>query len=242
MKKLVVLLMPWGRVGSNLVNGVVQRSKAMKVWNEPLTAVQTVVVGQGGSRADIAAAQFNWIKENLESATTDIFLNIAANSIEDPNQMGSLLWDLKPTFICLDRKDDLATAISALRTEQWVREGALIGEKRAWSIPSGLSVSFRPHIEASRLRAAINIIREGRRKMAIITGQSQCKTFFYEDLVADMGGTITTILTAAAIPAYDFKISTAKFGSSNLADMLENHEEIRTVAEELGLSTKLETG
>lgn len=31
MSRLAVLLMPWGRVGSNLVNAVVQRSKARKV-------------------------------------------------------------------------------------------------------------------------------------------------------------------------------------------------------------------
>lgn len=81
MSRIAVLLMPWGRVGSNLINSVVQKSRSRRVWNEPLTGVQTRVIGAGGTLADVWPAQLDWLRENIGNSEERIFLNVAANSL-----------------------------------------------------------------------------------------------------------------------------------------------------------------
>lgn len=239
MAKLVILLMPWGRVGSNMVNGIVQRSKAMKVWNEPLTGVQTRVIGAGGTLADVWPAQEEWLMENILTAETDIFLNVAANSVADAAAFRETVRPLAPVHLVLDRRDDLATALSSLRTEEWVREGIAIGEQRNWSIPSGQSVNFRPNIDASKLKAAIAIIRQGRDNIATITEGYDTARYSYEELVSDMAGVVGDMLQRSGIPPYPFKAGTEKFGAGSLSKMVSNPQEIMDTANELGVESEL---
>lgn len=239
MTRTVVLLMPWGRVGSNLVNSVITRSKALRVWNEPLTGVQTRVIGAGGTVADVWPAQREWLVENILPQAESVFLNVAANSVGDPHDFATLMEPVQPVYLVLDRLDDLATAISALRTEAWVREGVEKGEKRSWSIPSGESVNFRPQIDPAKLKAAYTIIQSGRRNIETITSGRPRSDFLYEDLLRDMKTTVEAILDAAGVPVYAFKVTSAKFGSDALADMVENANDLAQVARDLSIRTEL---
>ena len=101
MAPLVVLLMPWGRVGSNLVNNVVTQSKMLRVWNEPLTGVQTRVISRGGTLEDVGEEQRAWLEEHVVPATEGIFLNIAANSLRSPDDVRDTIAPRAPSYICL---------------------------------------------------------------------------------------------------------------------------------------------
>lgn len=239
MSRIAVLLMPWGRVGSNLINSIVQKSRSRRVWNEPLTGVQTRVIGAGGTLADVWPAQLDWLREHIGGSDERIFLNVAANSLGDAAAFHDYMADFAPAYMVLDRRDDLATAISALRTEAWVREGVEKGEARSWAIPSGLAVSFRPFIDPKRLKAAYAIIRQGRENIREITRDFDPPWFYYEQLVTDMPSMIEAILAAADIPYYDFKVTSGKFGSTELSGMIENADEIMKVAQENCIRTEL---
>lgn len=239
MSRVAVLLMPWGRVGSNLINSIVQKSRSRRVWNEPLTGVQTRVMGAGGTLADVWPAQLDWLREHIGGSDERIFLNVAANSVGDAAAFRDYMSGFQPSYMILDRRDDLATAISALRTEAWVREGVEKGEARSWAIPSGLAVSFRPFIDPKRLIAAYAIIGQGRANIREITREIDPPSFYYEDLVADMPSMVDAILAAADIPPYDFKVSSGKFGSTRLSEMVKNAEEVMQTAQDAGIVTEL---
>ena len=238
MAPLVVLLMPWGRVGSNLVNNVVAQSKLLRVWNEPLTGVQTRVISRGGTLDDVGEEQRAWLEEHVVPATEGIFLNIAANSLRFPDEVRDTIAPRAPSYIVLDRHDDLATAISALRTSAWVREGIEKGETRSWAIPSGESVNFRPRIEPEQLASAFRIIRSGRQNIDKFATPATVR-LFYEDLVADMEGTMHQLLQAAGIAPFPFKVTSGKFGAAALCDMVQNADELAVVAKEYGAVTSL---
>ena len=238
MAPLVVLLMPWGRVGSNLVNNVVTQSKMLRVWNEPLTGVQTRVISRGGNLDDVGKEQCAWLEEHVVPATEGIFLNIAANSLRSPDDVRDTIAPRAPSYIVLDRHDDLATAISALRTAAWVREGIEKGETRSWAIPSGESVNFRPRIAPEQLESAFRIISSGRQNIDCLATPATPR-FFYEDLVADMDGTMKRLLRAAEIPPFPFKVNSGKFGSDDLRDMVDNADELAAVAKQHGAVTNL---
>ena len=232
--------MPWGRVGSNLVNSIVQKSRACRVWNESLTAVRTRVIGGGGTQPDVWPAQLEWMREHIgESEEERIFLNVNANALGDAAAFREYLAGFSPNYLILDRKDDLATAVSALRTRAWVNEAAEKGEARSWAIPRGLEVQFRPFINPLKLKAALANIERGRQNIAEITRDAGARRFYYEQMVEDMRGVVTQILAEAGIPAYDFKVTSGKFGSTKLSDMVENAEELMRIAAEQGTATEL---
>lgn len=239
MTKIVVMLMPWGRVGSNLVNGVISSSKLMTVWNEPLTGVQTRVVAAGGTLEDVAHEQEAWIDDNLVHLEKDVFINIAANSISDPSAVGRKLDSLGSKYFVLDRQDDAATAISALRTEAWVREGIEKGEHRTWSIPKGQSHDFKPIISPERFLAALKIINSGRENIAIMTNERHVNTFFYEDLIRDSKKVLDNIVEMCELPGFIYKIATSKFGSEILSNMVSNDEELKSIIIQKNVKTKL---
>lgn len=239
MARIVILLMPWGRVGSNLVNGVVLRAKSLRVFNEPLTGIQTRTLSEGGRLEDVWANQEGWIEDNMLARPQDMFLNLAANSIMNPARFRDLVAPLCPRYLILDRQDDAAVAVSALRTEEWVAEGAANGEKRTWSIPRGLAVQFRPYISPARLLAARNIIRRGRDNIGIICSSGLATRYYYEDIILDMRGVISDILVKSGIPAYDFQVVTEKFGSPRLEDMVANAAELGEVIRSERISTSL---
>ena len=240
MSQITVLLMPWGRVGSNLVNSIVQKSRACRVWNESLTAVRTRVIGGGGTQPDVWPAQLEWMREHIgESEEERIFLNVNANALGDAAAFREYLGGFSPNYLILDRKDDLATAVSALRTRAWVNEAAEKGEARSWAIPRGLEVQFRPFINPLNLKAAFANIERGRQNIAEITRDAGARRFFYEQMVEDMRGVVIEILAEAGIPAYDFKVTSGKFGSTKLSDMVENAEELMRIAAEQGTATEL---
>lgn len=211
----------------------------MKIWNETLTGIQTRVIGEGGKLEDVWPAQAEWLREHILGATEDIFFNVAANSVGNSEEFREIVTEKNPTYIILDRLDDLATALSALRTEAWVREGRERGEKRNWSIPSGDAVTFKPLIEPDRLEAASKIISSGRENIATIVRDSQPTTIYYEDLTRDMGRVMGQIFDECEIPRYDFEVKTAKFGDSRLPNMVTNPDEIWNKSVEMGLLTDI---
>lgn len=231
--------MPWGRVGSNLVNGIVAGTRRLRVWNEPLTGLRTRCLAAGGSAQEVWDLQAAWVAEHLLAGDGDRFVNLAADSVERPEALRDLLAPLRPVFLVLDRRDDLATAVSALRMEAWVREGLRAGEARGWALPRGQRLEFRPHIPPDRLSGALATIARGRAALELILGEGARTRYFYEDLLADLPGVAADVLARCGLPAYDFEVRSARFGADRLAEMVANPGEIAAFARARGVATRL---
>lgn len=234
---LTLLIMPWGRVGSNMVNAALTELH-VKVFNEPLTGIRSR--NADCSEVAIADAQMAWLRDNLDAGVLawPAILNHAAISTADPGRMRDWIRMRHPRLILLDRGDDAAVALSSARAEAWIAEGREKGEKRSWSISR--SVAFRPHIDPAILRRNLDILRKGRAIMLELAGDSPALRLGYEDLVADMEGSMTAILRHAGIPWGRFSIHTGRFGSDSLTRMVANPEELAAVIREDGGPTRLD--
>lgn len=233
---LTLLLMPWGRVGSNMVNAALTGLGA-RVHNEPLTGIASHHKAEG--QAAIASAQMAWLAETLAPVCIDrpTVLNHAALSTADPAAMRDWIGARGARLVTLDRGDDAAVALSSLRVEAWIAEGEARGEKRNWSISRG--VTFTPHLPPHRLARNLALVREGRRIMAELVGTRPALRLFYEDLTADMDGAMAALLRHAGIPWRPFRIQTSRFGSDDLARMVANPEELAEVLRKDGGRTAL---
>lgn len=242
MDRLVtILLMPWGRVGSNLVNGIMALGHDVTVHNEPLTRIDTRGRAGGRTHQQIWDDQQMWLDENIINATSTgpVFLNLAAVHINDPAAFATLMAPCDPTYIVLDRRDVAATVISALRTKAWVDEGAKIGKKRSWAIPKDACVDFRPTIAPKAFLAACQTVENGRKIIANLTEVSGATTYYYEDLMFDMVGVVADIFAKSRITPYRYHVTSGKFGSDTLNDMVANGAQIAQAIIRHAIATRL---
>ena len=241
LRPLTIYLMPWGRVGSNLVNQIMSQGKGVKVYNEPLTRIDTVSRKSDLSLEETWVCQAEWLEKHIINATHKgpIFLNLAAVHIVDPVAFKTLMAPCDPVYVVHDRIDVAATVISAMRTSAWVEEGAQKGVKRSWAIPKGESVNFRPNIPAKNFSKMVGVVDKGRSVIKTVTAGYNTTTYYYEDLFEDMDGVITDIFAKARIPYHSYEVKSAKFGSAFLANMVSNAEELSDVIVKDKIQTEL---
>lgn len=235
---LGLLLMPWGRVGSNMIN-IALDDLGVQVFNEQLTLIASRGREQGQPREAIATEQMRWLAEALapENLTRPGLLNHAALSTADPAAMRDWIAARGPRLVTLDRGDDAAVALSSARVEAWIAEGAARGEKRRWAITRG--VRFRPRIDPDQLRHNLANVREGRRIMAELVGDRPVLRLFYEDLLADMDGAMAALMRRIGVDWRPYRIMTSRFGADSLAQMVANPEDIAAVLRADGGRTAL---
>ena len=233
-----VMLMPWGRVGSNLVNDIV-RQAGRSVYNEPLTGVETRGRRAGLGDGAIASAQADWLRDNLKTDAAPWFLNLAALSVSEPEATAAYLDQFDPIWIILDRQDIPATVLSSLRIEAWVAEGRRIGEHRGWAIPRGQNKGFRPTIAADDLRRVMRYVDLGRVAMERMVQGRQVRRYWYEDILLDLQGTVTDILHQIGLGTTLPQPRTGRFGTDHLSSMVANPAELACVIREAGVETRL---
>ena len=233
-----VMLMPWGRVGSNLVNDIV-RQTGRSVFNEPLTGVESRGRRAGLGAEGIAAAQADWLRENLKAGAAPWFLNLSALSVGEPEATAAYLDQFDPIWIILDRQDIPATVLSSLRIEAWVAEGRRIGEHRGWAIPKGRNSAFRPYVAPADLRRVMRYVDIGRSVMERMVSGRKARRYWYEDILLDLQGTVTDILHQVGLGTTLPQPRTGRFGTDHLSSMVANPVELAEVIRDEGALTRL---
>ena len=62
-----LVLMPWGRVGSNLLINILRQSREFKLANEPMTGIKSR--NRQAGEAEIARLQMEWFNEFFDELT-----------------------------------------------------------------------------------------------------------------------------------------------------------------------------
>lgn len=238
---VTIYLMPWGRVGSNLVNSIVAQNRKVRVYNEPLTGIETSGRKLGLTNLEIWENQLLWLEANIlnNSAKKPVFLNLAAVHILNPTIFAKLLSEINPVYLIQDREDLAATVLSAMRMQAWVQQGIEKGEKRSWAIPKGTAVQFTPMINAEDFLNMVSLIKKGRDIIKQITGDQNATTYFYEDLLMDMDGVINDIIAKAGLQYSPYEVKSSKFGSLAIVDLVKNALEVSQIIVEKKIATKL---
>src|SRR5215469_603882 len=112
-----ILLMPWGRVGSNLLLSILQKSAPMKVNNEGLNRLRTAADQESWFRAfyetgkEPASHQHIGSKQNLLA-------------IRDLAGFSQLLLENQVRIVRLRRDNLVKAAVSQMRAEQYAEHTA----------------------------------------------------------------------------------------------------------------------
>lgn len=135
MSKKFILLMPWGRVGSNALCALLNSRSDVRIDNEPLTSVATRLRAKNASDETIAKAQNNWLLNNffrpiarkgaalctVPSGLTACEyhgLNVAIDSLYDVDYLLMCARAQCTPIVALRRRNTLAVAVSVAQAER----------------------------------------------------------------------------------------------------------------------------
>ena len=232
-----VILMPWGRVGSNLCVDILLQSHMVRLENEPLTVNKAS--HPDASDQQLAAYQMEWLEDNVSKSPEGqrLIVKVAANSIADPPAFTRFLAERNARLVLMDRRDVMATVVSALRAEEYARKQEVETGVAAWSLARGKTADIIPEITLRGLRTGVRNVLSSRRICDSITSVIPPRaTIWYEDLARDLDAEVARLTAAVGLTPFPYEVRYAKFTPMPLREAVANPKIIDNVAAEFGLS------
>ena len=178
----VCVLMPWGRVGSNLTMSYIRTQLKGKFANEPFNAVK-------GPKE-----QQEWLREFYvkDKEPGDRCVKLSVRSIDKDRHVQNFMNNHGVRVIRMFRNNNVKTVISQIRAEQYAEKTKEETGVAKWGVrkddePLGPSV-----IDLDVLAERIEII-EGVQNRLREFEFKQSLDVYYEDIVSDMTGVFTQI-------------------------------------------------
>ncbi len=235
MTQPFAILMPWGRVGSNLVVGVLGEYGRIGIASEPTTQLQT-------RYRDVPHGHFLTDRDQIAYLRAfpevDAFglpalrgrpagMKLSHISLVSPYAAHAVLAERGFRIVAMYRDNHIKTAISQIRAEM----RAYAGRKDAWSVsrkarPPG-PMKVRVALALARARTCARSAQQMRDYLAHFHPQG-CLDIRYEELNAAPHDTIRRIAdhVGVALPA-DFVLPYRKATEDDLSLSVTNWEEVR---------------
>jgi LPS sulfotransferase NodH len=215
-----MLLMPWGRVGSNVLFAMLKQSATIKLNNESLNQLRTV------------EEQAAWFAEFYEIGAPSIsstHIGSKQNVLAVRNfDAFSLLLQANGLRIVRLRRDNIVKcAVSQMRAEQYADQTGRETGVRRWAVRAG-----NQRLGATRLDPEILVKRIGkieslqRRLMEAFPGH-QVLDIEYEEINRSLDRVVEGFRDFLDMPQVSFKIPFLKATPDALAEAIENFAEIR---------------
>ena len=242
------LIMPWGRVGSNLVVGVLTSIRGVVISNEPTTSLKTLTAGKPNSQfqADMEQTRFmqSWpevpasslLQESYESISPILpyGLKLSHRSFVSPMTIYSILRDRNFRVVRMDRRNHVKSAVSQIRAEQRYRAsgGAAFAIPKGHERPGPSTLSVRQVVAKTQMFEKFSSEMES--YLAQVVGGSILECY-YEDLLRTPQDQIRRVadFLNISLPA-KFELAFEKATSDRLRDDILNYDEVAAALVEAG--------
>ncbi|MEZ5571233.1 MAG: hypothetical protein R3E64_04340 [Halioglobus sp.] len=247
--RFFAILMPWGRVGSNLVTAALVDSANIQIDNEPTTRLKTIGQQKGWSREIINARQLEQLSifhQAYRSAGGVAGLKLSHRSLIAPRDYAEQLIKLGFRPIIMLRNNFLKCAVSQMRAV--ARAKAPLEQRRNWQSPWAVgSNELKPgpmpinpgeaiqlaHEFAQHHRALLDTSRS-------VFGQDVVQ-IEYRELASDPAAVIHNLFIALDLaPPRRIRIPHKKATSDELSQDITNYTEFADAARAAGLGHFLE--
>jgi hypothetical protein len=214
-----MLLMPWGRVGSNLLFAILRQSAAMKLANESLNAVRD---------ADAQAAWFREFYETEAPAPSQRFIGSKQNmlAVRDDAAMVRLIRDAGLRVVRLRRANLVKAAVSQIRAEQYAQRTGVETGTRLWAVKKGDAPLGRAPIDPELLVKRIGIMETCDRRLMQAFGANEVLDIDYEDVNTALDATATRVRDYLGVPQTPYKVPYDKATPDDLGEAITNFDEI----------------
>jgi hypothetical protein len=231
--RFFALLMPWGRVGSNLMAAALSRQPGIALANEPTTRIRTDAQREGWSEAQVRRAQFDQLAAfHAEHAgrRRAAGLKLSHRSLSEPLAYLTRLRAMDFLPVAMVRENTLKCAVSQMRAQARSRAGAAGGGWRSpWAIgadePKPGPAPLDP-AEAIRLAGVFAEAQETMdRTLARVFGSDVLRVE-YRDLAADPEGEVARVFAHLGLDAPErLELAHRKATSDDLSEDVTNYAE-----------------
>ena len=214
-----MLLMPWGRVGSNLLFAILRQSAKMKLANESLNAIRT---------AEEQAAWFDAFYETDSAQPSQVFIGSKQNmlAIRDDAGLAARLRAAKVRVVRLRRADLVRAAVSQIRAELYAEKtGAETGE-RLWAVRKGMTPLSASTIDPELLLKRIAIMEAADARLMRAFDPAEVLDVEYEDVNASLDGVVQRVRDYLGVPQAPYNVPYVKATPDRLEDAIANHDEV----------------
>jgi len=214
------MLMPWGRVGSNLIFDILAQSGCIKLGNENLILLPT------------AAEQVAWLRKFYEVGSTKpgrphIGSKQNLLSIRDWESFSSLLVEYEIRIVRFRRENLVKTAVSQIRAEQYAERTLAQSGVARWGVLRGHKplepVAIDPEMLLSRVRVAES---QQQRLMESFDGQDVLD-IEYEEIRCSLHAVVARLRGFLELPDNEFTLKFDKATPDELREAIPNFLEIR---------------
>jgi Stf0 sulphotransferase len=214
-----MLLMPWGRVGSNLLFAILRQSAPMKLANESLNSLRT------------ADAQAVWFREFYESdavAPGHAFIGSKQNmlAVRDDAAMTGLIRDAGLRVVRLRRANLVKAAVSQIRAEQYAERTAAETGERLWAVKKGKAPLGRAAVDPELLVKRIAIMEDCDRRLMRAFDAADVLDIDYEDVNTALDATVARVRDHLGVPQAPYKVPFDKATPDRLDEAIENYDAV----------------
>lgn len=235
MSQPFAIIMPWGRVGSNLVVSVLADHGRIGIANEPTTALESRHRGDPGAQFLTDRDQLAYLRAFPEVAEFGLTmpagslrgLKLSHNALVSPMAAHGVLAERGFRIVAMYRDNHVKTAISQIRAETRARAGS----RDAWSVSHKSArpgpVPVRPAMALARARTCAKAARSMRAYLAHFHPGGYLD-IEYEALNANPHDIIRRIADhiGARLPGH-FALPHRKATDDDLSQSVTNWEEVR---------------
>lgn len=246
-----VILMPWGRVGSNLVASSLIQSARVYVDNEPTTRIRTTGHRRRRTRTEMGLEQKRHLQDFLEWSAHEYEaagLKLSHRSLIDPRAYLGRLAEVDARVVLMVRENAVKCAVSQLRA--LARGAPPVSGVARWRSPWAVQTDEpKPGPSPVDIDEAIRLAQVFDRMHAqLLTSAQQVfagnwHLVEYRDLAAQPQSTLAGVFRYLGLtPPDPIPILHRKATSDRLSDDIANYEEFRARASAAGLARFLSEG
>lgn len=214
----VCVLMPWGRVGSNLMMSYLGTCLTGRLSSEPFNQITE------------KNAQLDWLQSFFKAADkkSDRCVKLSIRSLARLNPVQEFLNTHDVRVIRMFRRNHLKTAISQIRAEHYARLTETVNGKAQWGVLRGASPLPPIHIDIETLAHRMGIIMADQEDLEAMYFRTHLDVY-YEDLNTDMATQFRQVSKFLERPFNEaFHSPFRKATPDNLKNAVKNFSDIQT--------------
>jgi len=215
-----MMLMPWGRVGSNLLFAILRQSASMKLANENLIQLST------------AEQQMAWFKDFYEingTISSQPYIGSKQNlrSVRDFVALQHMIGEHGVRVVRLRRDNHVKSAISQIRAEMYADQTRRDTGTAMWAVKKGSKPLGPSIVNSDLLLKRIQIMAEWHSKLVSAFADHEVLDIEYEEINGSLEETVRRLRDFLGLPHGPFRVTFDKATPDNLAETVLNLSEIR---------------
>jgi hypothetical protein len=215
-----MLVMPWGRVGSNLIFDIVSQSGRLKLDNEKLTQIKS---------RDEQIAWFHDFYEigNETPSRPHIGSKQSIHSIRDLGEFHRLFLANNVRIIRIKRDNPVKTAVSQMRAEEYARKTLQETGVARWGVLRGKEPLGAIDIDPEKLLSRVRIVEAEQKRLLDGFSGTEILDIEYEEIRSSLDDVVRRVRDFLGLSHRPFTLKFDKATPDNLESAISNFAEVR---------------